>query len=74
MSNSQFVSIQRSELSDVIGGVNRMASGGGSNNNDTALLQTVTQLQSSLADLGKNQQQDPMSQMMPMMMMMGMKH
>jgi hypothetical protein len=72
MSNSPFVSIQRSELVDVIGGVT--ASGGSTNNNDTALLQTVTQLQSSIADLAKGQQQDPMSQMMPMMMMMGMKH
>jgi len=74
MSNSPFVSIQRCELVDVIGGANRSASGGSTSQNDAALLQTVTQLKSSLTDLAANsQKQDPMSQMMPMIMMMGMK-
>jgi hypothetical protein len=73
MTNSPFIAISPSDLCDVIGGATRVASGGGTQDNNTALLQTVTQLQSSISDLAKNNQGGDQT-MMPMMMMMAMKN
>jgi hypothetical protein len=69
---NQFASIDLADLSAVTGGVT--ASGASTTDQNAAMLQMVTQLQSSIQTLAQGQQQDPMSQMMPMMMMMGMKH
>jgi hypothetical protein len=74
MTKSPFVSISPSDLRDVIGGAVRCASGGGTQDQSTALLQTVTQLQSSISSLAQNNQGSSSDQMMPMMMAMMMKN
>ncbi len=74
MTQTPFVSISPAELSDVIGGATRVASGGGTQDQSAALLQTVSSLQSSIASLAQNSQGNSSDQMMPMMMAMMMKN
>lgn len=70
MSNNNFNSIARHQLSDVIGGVTRAA--GASSTDQTQQLQMMmTQIGDSIKSLASNQNNSSSSMMMPMMMMMG---
>jgi hypothetical protein len=71
MTNDAFSSIPAAALADVTG-AGRVASGAGGSQINDQLTTMLQQISSSIKDLvaSKSNQQDPMSQMLPMLLMM----
>ncbi len=68
---SKFTTIARTELSTIVGGVTRTASGGSSTDSNSQLQLMISQIGDSIKGLAANNQNNSSSSMMmPMMMMM----